>query len=181
MAGHKGRMTGLTLVELMVAMAVLVVMLTIAVPSFQGMLERTRAATANHQLTASLMMARAAAVTRRQPVTVCPSADGEECRRDLVWEDGWIIFADPDKLGSPADADAVIQRFQALGGGLLVRSSRGRPLIRYQPNGRASGSNLSLRVCHSDQQLLAKVVVNNVGRARTEQAGPGDRCDPAGA
>lgn len=175
------RIAGLTLIELMVALAVLTVTVTIAVPSFQGVLARTRAATAYHQLTASLMLARMAAISRHQPVVMCPSADGLQCRSDLVWEDGWIVFPDPGHKGQPDGIDALLRRVDRLGGQLRVRSSRGRPQIRYRPDGRAPGSNLSLRVCQGDQQLLAKVVVNNVGRARTEQAAPGDRCDPAGA
>ena len=163
-------MAGLTLLELVVTVAVVVVTVTIAVPSFQGVVERTRTATVYHQLTASLMLARSAAVTRREPVAVCPSADGVRCRKDLVWEGGWIVFPDPLRNGQPTDPADVLRRADPIGGGLQVRTSRGRPLVRYLPNGKASGSNLSLRVCRGEDQLLARVVVNNVGRTRTERA-----------
>lgn len=175
------RVAGLTLIELMVAMAVLAVTVTLAVPSFQDVLARTRATTAYHQLTASLMLARMAAISLRQPVVMCPSADGLQCRSDLIWEDGWIVFPDPGHKGQPDGADALLRRVDRLGGPLQVRSSRGRPQVRYRPDGRAPGSNLSLHVCQGEQLLLAKVVVNNVGRARTELATPGDRCDPTDA
>ena len=162
-------MTGLTLVELVVAMAVLAVTVTVAVPAFQGLLERTRATTAYHQLTASLMLARAAAISRREPVVVCPSLDGLQCRGDPVWDDGWIVFPDPGGAGQPVDAQAILRRGESLGGGLRVRGTRGRPLVRYFADGRAPGSNLTLRVCTRQDELLGRVVVNNVGRARTDR------------
>lgn len=169
-------MAGLTLLELVVTMAVLIVTVTIAIPSFQGVVERTRTASAYHQLTASLMLARSTAVTRREPVVVCPSADGYRCRKDLVWEDGWIVFPDPLRNGQPAGPADVLRRADPIGGGLQVRTSRGRPLVRYLPNGRTSGSNLSLRVCRGEDQLLARVVVNNVGRTRTERTSGSTPC-----
>lgn len=169
MTGRRDRITGLTLVELVVAMAVLAVTVTIAVPAFQGVMERTRATTAYHQLTASLMLARAAAISRREPVVVCPSHDGLQCRGDPVWDDGWIVFPDPGGAGQPVDPEAILRRGESPGGGLRVRGTRGRPLVRYFADGRAPGSNVTLRVCSPKDQLLGRVVVNNVGRARTDR------------
>lgn len=176
MKGDARGMAGLTLMELVVTMVVLAVTVTIAIPSFQGVVERTRTATVYHQLTASLMLARSAAITRSEPVVVCPSADGQRCRADRVWEAGWIVFPDPLRLGQPEDETDVLRRTGPIDGGLQVRTGRGRPLVRYLPDGRASGSNLSLRVCRGEDELLARVIVNNVGRARTERTTGGTPC-----
>lgn len=163
------RMTGLTLVELVVAMAVLVVTITIGLPSFSSLLERIRTAGAYHQISSSLVLARMTAITRHQPAVMCPSSDGQRCRSDLAWEDGWIVFTDHGRSGQPEDPADVLRYVNGIGGDLLIRSSRGRPLVRYLPNGRAYGSNVSLRVCRGPRQL-AKIVVNNVGRVRSELA-----------
>lgn len=163
------RVMGLTLVELVVAMAVLALTVTIAIPAFQGVVERTRATSVYHQLTASLMLARGAAISRREPVVVCPSEDGLSCRGDAVWDHGWIVFADPGGTGQPLHAESILRRGEAPGGGLKVRGTRGRPLARYFPDGRAPGSNLTLRVCSPRDELLGRVVINNVGRARTDR------------
>ena len=161
---------GFTLVELLVTVLVAGVTLAIAAPAFSAMLERNRAATTFHQLTASLAGARLAAVRMGRPVTLCPSLDGLRCRRDLVWDDGWVTYLDPGRSEQPASAGDIIQHLQPAGRSLAVRSSIGRHRIRFQPSGWASGANLTLRVCSRAQaRLLGIVVVNNAGRPRTER------------
>ena len=161
---------GFTLVELLVVVLALGVMLAMAAPAFSAMLERNRATATFHQLTASLAGARLAAVRMGRPVTLCPTQDGRRCRRDLVWDEGWMAYLDPGRSDHPASTDDIIQHMNQPGAPLAVRSSVGRHRIRFQPTGWASGANLSLRVCSRPQaRLLGAVVVNNAGRPRTER------------
>jgi type IV fimbrial biogenesis protein FimT len=144
---------GFTLIELMTTLAVLV-----------------RATNAYHLLTGSLAIARLSAVKHGEPVSVCPSSDGVRCRDDVIWDDGWIVFADPSRADQPASADAILQRIDGVGVGLTLRSTGGRTQVRFTPNGWAYGSNLSIRLCEREgNRLLGKVVVNNAGRPRSER------------
>lgn len=162
---------GFTLIETMATLAVVGIGLGLALPGFSNTFERTRAASAYHLVTASMMAARSTAITRNQPVTLCPSRDGRICRSDLVWEEGWMMFLDPARTGTPATPAAVLRQFDSIGPGLGLRSSVGRHRLRYQPSGQASGSNLSLSLCSGrGKTLLGKVIVNNAGRARTEHS-----------
>lgn len=162
--------TGFTLLELMVVVAVLALTVGIGFPAMGSVLDRARVANTHHLLTASLMAARASAVTRGSPVTLCPSSDGRHCRDDRAWELGWIMFVDPRRTGEPADPDQVLRRVDALGGRFLLRTSEGRPRVRYLPNGRAWGSNVSFHLCERDpRRLLGSIIVNNSGRARSER------------
>ena len=168
---------GFTLIELMVTLAVLVVALGIGFPALASLIERTRVTNTYHLLTASLMAARTAAVTRSEPVTVCPSSDGARCRGDQVWEDGWIIFIDPERSGQPSGTASVLRRIDAINGNFSLRTTSGRQRVRYLPSGRAYGSNVSLRLCgQDDEQLIGKVIVNNAGRARTQRANEYEPC-----
>lgn len=162
------RMDGLTLVELITAMAVAAIALGIGLPAFTTVMERVRAAAAYNSTTTALALARTAAVSKRRPVAVCPSANGLSCRHDGVWEDGWIVFLDPARSGQPDGALSVLHRFDPLPQGLHLHATDGRRLVRYQPNGSAAGTNVSLRLC-VDQRHLGTVVVNNPGRARTSR------------
>lgn len=162
---------GFTLIESMTVLAVAAIGFGIALPAFSDMLERTREVNTFHFVTASMMAARSTAITRHQPVSLCPSRDGLSCRDDLVWEDGWIMFLDPAHTGEPATPDAVLRQFDPIGKGLGLRSTAGRHRLRYQSSGLASGSNLSLTLCSGrGKTLLGKVIVNNGGRARTERS-----------
>jgi type IV fimbrial biogenesis protein FimT len=161
---------GLTLLELITTVAIIAILAGVAVPGFGALRDRTRASTTAHSLTASLMAARMAAISRRHPVSVCPSRGGDACDGAGSWSDGWIVFADPGRAGQPSSPAAVLTRVDGLGEGLRVSGSRGRDLVRYQPDGRASGTNISFRLCEArGERLLARVVVANSGRTRTER------------
>lgn len=167
---------GLTLAELLVALATLAVCLTVALPAFGGLHERARLATALHHLTSSLAMARSLAITSGRPVTICPSRDGATCRMDFAWEDGWILFADPHRRGTPRSSTDVLRRAGPLPGALLVRSTPGRTRVRYLAGGRAHGSNVTLRLCSADGRMLGQVIVNNAGRARVRRSTGPAKC-----
>ncbi|HBK46827.1 MAG TPA: pilus assembly protein [Xanthomonadaceae bacterium] len=157
------------MVELVVAMGVLVVLAGIGIPGLQGTLERQRAATAMHRISAQFALARNTAITQRVPVSVCPSIDGARCRSDSDWSAGWIMYRDPVKAGQPAGAGAVMRYENApVAGSLRLLSSSGRKAIRFLSDGRSAGSNLRLRLCN-DRQLLGEVVVNNLGRVRSSR------------
>lgn len=159
---------GFNLVETLVVMTLLATLAVLALPSFKGILERTRTATALNRLTSSLSSARSTALMRRQAVSVCPSQDHLTCRKDGIWEDGWIMFIDADKAGQPASAADILRVADPLSENLILRATPGRLRARFQPNGQSTGSTLTLSLClRNGHQPLGQVVLNNWGRTRT--------------
>lgn len=167
---------GFTLVDMLVAVLIASVVLGIGVPTFGDLMQRTAQATAYHRLTAAIMQARSTAITRRTRVALCPSADGTTCSNGQDWSTGWILYQDPDNAGQPAQADDVIGVFDRLPGGLAARSSMGRPRVRYLPDGRSPGSNLSIELCNADGMRIGRVIVNNAGRVRSEKSRKPEPC-----
>lgn len=160
---------GFTLAELVVTVAVLGITLALAVPSMARLRERAQTLDALHGLTSSLAQARMSAVMRGRPVSVCPSADGLRCRGDLVWDAGWLVFVDADRSGQPAGPTAIIRHYPRSPDDPPVRATPGRHRVRYQPDGMAGGSNISLSLCRrGDASLIGRVVVNLAGRVRSE-------------
>lgn len=157
---------GYTAVQLLIVMAVIGILATIGLPSFQHVLEWQQATTRVHLLTSHLAMARSMAVTQRAPVSVCPSAEGATCRSDRIWSQGWILFKDPNRQGQPADTASILRatHYQE-NSGIDVTASLGRPIVRFLPSGRSSGSNITLSVCRNATKLV-DVIVNNAGRTR---------------
>ncbi len=86
--------SGFTLIELMVALAVATIVLTVGVPSFQMIIENNRTLTLNDNISATLKLARSEAIARSRAITVCYSNDQTTCSG--AWSDGWIIFVDED-------------------------------------------------------------------------------------
>lgn len=166
---------GFNLLEAMMAMAILAIGASLALPTFKGSLERTRTATALNQLISALAAARSAAVTRRQAVSVCPSQDRLVCRGDGIWEEGWIVFVDAGKTGQPANPGQILRAADPLSPSLILRTTPGRHRARFQPDGRSTGSTLTLSLClRSGHRPLGQVILNNWGRARTVRDPPQD-------
>lgn len=172
-----GKWSGFTLIELMATLAVLAIALVVGVPAFAAVVERARTASAYHLLTSSLAAARLAAIRRGTQVTVCPSLDGATCRGSVVWAAGWILYADPDGTKQPLDASMILQHVDGIAPGLALRSTNGRTLVRFTPNGWSYGSNLSIWLCNAaTDRSMGRVVVNNAGRVRSEHAPAGTAC-----
>lgn len=93
LSDYMGVQRGFSLVELMVALAVLVILVTIAVPSFTGSLLRANASGLADSLITSLNYARSEAITRNARITVCArNATGTGCLNGAInWDDGWVI------------------------------------------------------------------------------------------
>jgi len=164
------RARGLTLPELITTLAIVAICAMLAWPQLSPLIMRTKGTTALHLLGSSLAGARMAAVSGRFPVTVCPSADGRQCRKDSIWEDGWILYRDRrgrDQPDTPAD---ILQRFTIDSAAFTLRSTSGRQRVRYVPSGYTATNNLTILLCERRaQREVGRVVVSRPGRIRTER------------
>lgn len=82
---------GFTLIEMMVAIAVLAIMVAIALPSFSQLLATNRLTGQANELTASLQLARSEAIRRNARVALCPSSDGATCASGAAGWSKWIV------------------------------------------------------------------------------------------
>jgi type IV fimbrial biogenesis protein FimT len=166
------RARGFTLVEAAVVLVIGGVVMAIALPSFSQLKRQAESRATGHLLTSSLALARLSAVSLNAPVAVCAATATGTCRSDGIWDEGWLVYRDARRLGRPADPGAIIQQVGPgdVAPGLRVRSSRHRSQARFLPDGRSSGSNLSILICHPDAHIqTVRVIVNNAGRVRSER------------
>lgn len=171
-----GKVAGFTLIEAIFVLAITTITLAIGFPAFGIALQRQRVATTMHLLSADMAIARSTALMRRANVVVCPRNTASGCSSARDWSRGWLVFHDPDGNERP-DAPADILRATAAPAGdaavLYLPSSR--RYLRYQPDGRSAGTNLSVHVC-AEGAHLGSVVVNNLGRIRSQREVSGTRC-----
>jgi type IV fimbrial biogenesis protein FimT len=157
--------SGFTVIEMMIALSVLAVILTLAVPAFGRFIEQQQLTATANSLVGHLQFARGQAITRGTLVAACPSSDGRTCTGGNRWEHGWIVYLDPEKAGQPAAADDVLRVVQPMPEHFM--HSGGRYRVRFKDRGTAYGTNLTIRVCaRGNPEAARAVIVSNPGRVR---------------
>lgn len=167
-----GKRNGFTLIEAMVATAVVAMTCCIAVPAVGAVAAKTRDATIRSAMVETLQRATTHAIATNSHTVICPSLDGQTCTRGVDWTPGWIAFAD---LGVDRERDSphdtLLHAQPALEGGSRLRGSPGRTRIVVQPRGDTAGSNTKFTICRKGSTNHATaLVLANSGRWRFAQA-----------
>lgn len=170
---------GFTLIEMLMTLAILVVLGTMAF-SFSGTFTRqNRVSMQANELVADLSLARTQAAASGQFTTVCTSTSGTGCTSSN-WQAGYIVFLDRNgdgvvNVSTPAQAtdDRVLRVAAALTGNNtlagtnLVNANR----VQYRPDGLLAdftmGSNprMSFRITAGDRtSCYREVWVDTSGR-----------------
>lgn len=104
----KNQQLGFTLIELMVAIAILAIVLGVGIPSYRDLIVNNRMAGEINDFVGSLRITRSEAIKRGVPVRMCASDDGQDCANSGPWSNGWIIFeVRPDSANCNALAQAA--------------------------------------------------------------------------
>lgn len=165
---------GLSLIELMTALAIFALILGFGVPSYRDWIASRELANHAEYLAETLMQARSEAVKRHARVNVCKSADGKQCATTGTWSAGWIMYEEDNRDGSIEAIENVIRHDPAPGNSITVTANR--PLdsyVSYTSLGYARMLNGALQmgtfvVCKPGQKAI-DVVLANSGRVRVSR------------
>lgn len=116
--GRAGPGRGFTMVELLIGIAVVAILVTLAAPSFLRLLVKQQVSSATNDLVADLQMARTAAVSRGQLVGVVANSGD--------WLDGWAVQPDsaPQTAGYTAAAGTPLRAHEALDADFTASADR---------------------------------------------------------
>ena len=158
---------GFTLLELMTALAIVAVALSVAIPAFSQSRESARSIIAEARLLESLQETVQLATLTGKRAVLCPSADGRECTSTPDWSRGWIAFLDEDGNREHAEGEPLILAEAALPGDVRLRSTLGRTRLVFLGNGGNVGSNVSFTLCDGRGAPHARsLILANDGRLR---------------
>jgi type IV fimbrial biogenesis protein FimT len=157
---------GFTIGELMVTIAIGAILISAAVPAYDGFITGQRVKTAAQELFVSLLYARSEALKRNGNVYVTPAAGG--------WVNGWIVSTNiarthADCVDGTPEADCL--KVQPAGAGVDIDD--GPAAITYRRDGRTAESGISFRLCDAEDEpsgLARTVSVDLTGRPNIAHA-----------
>jgi type IV fimbrial biogenesis protein FimT len=159
--------SGMTLIELMVAMIIAALLLAIALPSFNAAIERNRMAASINEFTAGVTLARTEAIRRNAVTGVCASSDQATCTG--TWLQGWMAWADANRNGAPDAGEAI--RVGQFGANDTLDSANGVTDMRFSARGRRTlpvgDMQLTLQAHHcqtGDVQSARRLTINTSGQ-----------------
>ncbi|WP_456405196.1 GspH/FimT family pseudopilin [Thiolapillus sp.] len=164
------RPKGFTLVEVVVTVAVVGILASLAIPAFESIRARNAMAGSVNLFLAQAHLARSTAVTREKHITLCPTQNGSECHADhQSWQGGYLVFEDSNKNQRRDPEEQIVSHQQQAHGGVKIHSSSNhRNRITYRPLGRAWFSNTSVRFClEGHPELNRVIIISNNGRIRS--------------
>ncbi len=164
---------GFSLMELLVVLAVVGVLISLAVPGLQAQVARYRVHAAAQAFVKDMRWARSEAIKRSSSVSLCMSSDGRLCGAQ-GWATGWLVFTDEDGNGQLGGADELL-RVQASWVGLAgmggAEPANDRRFFVFQGQGVARAATQTMRVWAQGGMHERLVCVSMQGRAALRPAG----------
>ncbi len=155
------RQHGVTLLELMVTLSIMVILMTVAVPSFQDLIRSNRLSGITTEFMGRINYARSEAVKRGIPVTLCRSANGTACAASGAWSQGMIVFLDTNGDGSVDVGETVLRQSGGAPETYTIIGSVNA--ITYAGNGSTANTG-TIAICRdSDEARAQNIIVTAAG------------------
>lgn len=166
----KGSEKGFTLVEVLVAVAILGIMLAIAVPSFNAAMLNSKLNSHSNNFLTSSNQARSEAIKRNTTIQLCASTCPVStttctCATTGGWEQGWIILA----------GTTTLYRSNPLETGMKMTDASSVRTLTFQPTGVGS-TQATLTLCQNSPSVGSRekvISVSATGRARITSTSSG--------
>lgn len=167
----KSGQQGFTLIELVVTVALVAVLATLAFPDFSETVRQWRRDSATRALTTSLQLARSEAIKSSRKLMLCPSSDGTSCTESTEWSNGWIVFVDDGATDQAFDAgERIIQVSSAQGGIASLTSPAGVTFLQFLPNGLRAATTGTATFTVTPSGATSATKVNKVGVSQVGRA-----------
>jgi len=168
--------SGTTFIELLVTLSIAAILMTLAVPAFDSMLQTNRFATLSNSFLVHLHLARSEATKRNARVALCKSADGATCSTSNDWSQGWIVFHDVNNNAQVNTDEDVLHVHEAIPNSQILRGNT--PVANYVSYASMGGARMisgafqagTLTLCRPSASSgeARNIVISATGRPRIE-------------
>lgn len=159
---------GFTILELMVVLAILGILVTMAAPSYRDMLAREKVRSALNEWQSSFYFAQSEALRLKDGVVFCSSVDGETCSGNDNFGEGWIVL----HKEANGNRNAILQdvAFPNNDISIILKPRTLNGTLNFYGNGRlrinAGGSVNFVKLGYDNSKLALKI--SSAGRLHKE-------------
>jgi len=137
---------GMTLIEMMIAVAILGILASVAVPNMMDLLKDAKLSTQSDLLISTLKNARLEAIKQRKDIQFCPAADANTataCSTNAAdWSKGWILI----------ENGTVLQRV-VVQNNITINSGTGNPiLVTFSSTNGSASPAVTFSACIKDRK-----------------------------
>lgn len=167
---------GFTLIELIVSIAVLTILISLAAPAFDRFVTSSRASGAINWLNGLVQMTRLAAVSHQAMVTLCPTSSKTGCGGN--WNGTLMMFVDHNADRSLNGNDFMVDllTFPYADSSIKWRSFGNQQHLQITPQGYTNfqGGNFTWCPASLDASYARQLIISMQGRTRMARDRNGD-------
>lgn len=163
------RQQGVTLLEMLVALAVAAIVLTVVAPNMQTIVAKNRITAEINHISAVIQFARFNAIDQKSATLICPTPDYADCSTN--WNQAKMVFVDANSNGKRDTSEPLLMTTEAIVGGNNMKGPGAA--IEFSDSGASNVSNAisdtaSLVLCDKtkDEKLTRALLINQQGRVR---------------
>lgn len=152
---------GFTLLELLITISLVAITISLTAPTVASIVSENQLQSTSSLIQRAISLTRTESVKRGHRVVMCLSNKEDSCNSSTPVH--LLVFADPDRTGSPSSSKDLIKLAQLPYP--TVFTSYNRPFLAFSPIGYAAGTNGTFKICHKngEGELL---VISTLGRTR---------------
>ena len=173
------KQAGLTLLEMLVAVAVLAIILTTVAPGIQNILIKNRITADLNNLSAVAQRARFTAVDEQTNVVLCPTNNYTACTNN--WRDAKMVFIDVNSNGTRDNSEDLVVASDPLNAANTVYGISGS-LVFNEQGGIDNAATITLCPNDGDTDYASALLLSLYGRisVAVDSDGDGAKEDLAG-